>query len=176
MAAYPQLANRFRIEILKDSDSSSAVSTPRSLTEGGYSLMEVMIVLVIIVALGSISIPSIVGIMESFRLDTSASLIESKLSDARMNAIKLNRNVRLTIDTGAATVQVEYTDGGTVTVGPEESLGDDISFVAPPTPATITFDALGWPTTAPETVRLKIDRTGELRNVTVSATGRVTIS
>jgi len=167
MAAYPRLANRLYTEMLNLTFSPS--------DHRGYSMMEVMVVLTIVVALGSVTIPSIVGTMEAFRLDTSASLIQSKLSDARMNAIKLNRNVRLAIDTGAGTVQVEYTDGGTVTVGAEEKLGEGISFVSP-TPSTITFDALGWPTTAPATVRLEIDRTGDLRNVTVSATGRMTIS
>ena len=145
-------------------------------SQSGFTLIEASVVLVVLAVLGSLTIPSLTGTMELFRLETSASLIESKLVEARMNAIKLNRNVRLGIYPGTRTVQVEYTDGGTVTVGPEEGLEPGISFVDPPTPATITFDALGWPTASPATVRLTIDRTGGLKNVTVSPTGRVTIS
>lgn len=144
--------------------------------ERGFSLVEISLVVLILLILGSAAMPFFAESIELFRLETSASVIDTKVGDARLNALKLNRNVKLVIDTAARTVQVQYEDGGPVNVGAAETLASGISFVAPPTPPEITFDPLGWPTTAPETIRLQRDRSGGLRNITISPTGRVTIN
>ncbi|MDA2924402.1 GspH/FimT family pseudopilin [Acidobacteria bacterium AH-259-L09] len=144
--------------------------------ERGFTLVEISLVVLILLILGSAAMPFFAESIELFRLETSASVIDTKVGDARLNALKLNRNVKLVIDTAARTVQVQYEDGGPVNVGAAQTLPSGISFVAPPTPPEITFDPLGWPTTAPETIRLKRDRSGDLRNITISPTGRVTIN
>ncbi len=146
------------------------------LNQGGFSMVELAIVLTVVLVLAAVTFPSIVATMSLYRLETSASVIEGKLADARINAIKRNRQVWLLLDSTAKSARLQYSDGGTIDVGTEEFLGTGISFVSP-TPGQITFDAQGWPTGSPPfTVRLEVDSSGDQRNVTVSPTGKITIS
>ena len=145
------------------------------MNERGYSAVELVMAVGITIMMAAITYPSIVASMDLLRLETSVAMIEGKLGDARINAIKRNRQVWLKFDSAQKSVQVQYDDGGTVDVGPEGYLGTGISF-ASPTPTQLTFDAQGWPTVAPETARLEIDRTGDQKDITVSLTGKVTIS
>ena len=139
-------------------------------------MVELAIVLMVVLVLAAVTFPSIVTTMGLYRLETSASMIEGKLADARINAIKRNRQVWLLLDSTANSANLQYDDGGTTDLGTEEFLGIGINFVSP-TPSQIAFDAQGWPTGSPPfTVRLEVENFGDQKNVTVSPTGKVTIN
>ena len=131
----------------------------KGMNKQGYSIQELCIVLAISGILGAVAYPNIVLSLETYRLETSAFMVESKLADAKINAIKRSRQTWLLFDNSAKSVQIQYSDGGTVNVGPEGLLETGISFVSP-TPSQIIYDPVGWPTSAPLTVRLEIDRSG----------------
>ncbi len=139
-------------------------------------MFELAIVITVVLVLAAFTFPSIVTTMSLYRFETSASMIEGKLADARINAIKRNRQVWLLLDSTAKSAKLQYNDGGAIDVGTEEFLGTGINFVSP-TPSQITFDAQGWPTGSPPfTVRLEVENFGDQKNVTVSPTGKVTIN
>ncbi len=139
-------------------------------------MVELAIALTVVLVLAAVTFPSIVTTMSLYRLETSAYMIEGKLADARINAIKRNRQVWLFFDSTAMSARLQYNDGGTIDLGTEEFLGNDTNFVSP-TPSQIAFDGQGWPTGSPPfTVRLEAENYGYQRNVTVSPTGKITIN
>ncbi len=143
----------------------------------GFSLLELLIVVTIVLVISAFAIPNVVVTMESSRLRTSASMIRSKLMDARINAIKRNRPAWIAIDLAAGTVQAQIAGFGDL--GAPGRLEGGVAFVAP-TPVQITFDSLGRPTDVPSapphTVRLQVTRSGQQRNVIISPTGRITVN
>lgn len=148
----------------------------------GYSLLELVLVLGLAIILMVIAIRGILITLERYRLDSSASMIVSTLQDARINAIKRNRPVWVAIDLSGGSAQVWTTDPGG---GPDLALAipgllpTGIAFTGS-TPAQITFDSMSRPTTTPtpppHTVLLEVVRSGQQKTVTVSPTGRATVS
>ncbi len=144
--------------------------------ECGFSMVELAIALTVILILAAVTFPRIVTTMGLYRLETSASMIEGKLADARINAIKRNRQVWLLLDSTANSAKLQYIDGGTIDLGTKEFLATGIKFVSP-TPGQITFDAQGWPTGSPPLeVILEVENSGDKKILEVSATGKITIS
>ena len=141
----------------------------------GFTLVEVLIVITTVMVLVAISMPQVLTILELYRLDISTSLVEGKVADARINAIKLNRYISLAVDIDGRSLQVQYNDGGTVNLGPPAILPEGIVLLAP-TPTEITFDAWGGAIAAPKTYRLEVERTGTRKDVTVSPTGKITVN
>lgn len=146
------------------------------LNECGFSMVELTIALTVVLVLAAVTFPSIVTTMGLYRLETSASMIEGKLAEARINAIKRNRQVWLLLDSTANSAKLQYIDGETKPLGTEEFLGTGIQFVSP-TPGQITFDAQGWLTGSPPLeVKLEVENSGDQKTLEVSATGKITIS
>lgn len=144
--------------------------------ERGLTMVELLIVIVVVLVLAAITFPTIMTTMSLLRLETSVAMIEGKLADGRINAIKRNRQVWLLLDSTANSAKLQYNDGGTINLGTEEFLGTGIKFISP-TPSQIAFDAQGWPTGSPPlTVRLEVEISGDQKNVTVSPTGKITIN
>jgi len=78
------------------------------------------------------------------------------------------------LDSTANSAKLQYIVGETL--GTEEILGTGIKFVSP-TPGQITFDAQGWLTGSPSLqVTLEVENSGDQKNITVSPTGKITIS
>ncbi len=145
----------------------------------GFSLVELVVAVTVILILTAIAIPNINQTMESYRLETSASAIVGKLMDARINAIKRNRPAWLAINLAAGSSQVQIANPAppppAANLGTLELLPRGMVFMNPPTPAQITFDSLGR-IAAPQTVRLQVVRSGQQKTITVSPTGKVTVN
>ncbi len=146
--------------------------------QDGFTLMELMISTAVIMVLTTIVLPGIAGTLEAYRLETSAFLIEGKLVEARLNAIKRNQQVWLKVELGAGNFQIQTTDpanpGVDINLGGTQYLPNMVTFEAS-TPAEMTFTSLGRPT-SPSTVTLKAAETGEQKSIAVSATGRIQIN
>lgn len=93
-----------------------------------------------------------------------------------MNAIKRNQTVFLTVNRTARTVQVQYTSGGTTTsVGAALTLPGQVSF-ADTSATSITYNSLGQLTTTARTLTINGEKSGDTKTITISATGKVTVS
>ena len=141
-------------------------------------MMELMIATVVIMVLTAIVIPGIAATLEAYRLETSAFLIESKLVEARLTAIKRNQQVWLKFELGAGNFQIQTADpvnpGVNINLGGTQYLPTMVTFEAS-TPTEMTFTSLGRPT-SPSTVTLKAADSGEQKSIAVSATGRIQIN
>lgn len=70
----------------------------RGLTsQNGFSLIELLIVVVIVSIIAALSILALQRTMALSKLDTGVSILSSKISEARSNAIKHNRQARVVI-------------------------------------------------------------------------------
>lgn len=146
----------------------------RSVRWRGFSLIEVLVSLAVLLIIGGIVVTAFLSAGEMLRLDSSARRVVGRLEDARFSAIKRNRHVWLTIDIDARAFQVQ--SAGPVNIGPMESLAAGVDF-ANPTALQITFDSLGRPTPAlAQTVTLRSSSSGQLKSITVTAPGRITIN
>ena len=140
----------------------------------GFSLFEVMIVLVIASALVLLLVPNVSRTLQTWRLDGSASMIYSKVMEARMNAIKRNRQSWLSIDSAGGEVQIQTTDDTptTIDVGDPGLLQSTVSFQTG-SPAEVRFDSMGRPAALRTIV---IETTDMSKTITISATGRVAVN
>ena len=139
--------------------------------ERGFSLIELLIVLVVVGVLVSVSVIGVQSTMRLRRVDTGAALVASKLTEARSNAIKRNKQIRLAIDTANRRLQVF---DGTTAVGHPEYLPTGVTFTGTP-PAQIAFDSVGRLTTASQTLTLSAQGAGVTKGVQVSPSGKVTL-
>ena len=76
----------------------------------GFSLPELLIVLLIIGILIVFALPQSLRQLQLYRLETSVSVISNKLTETRMNAIKHNRSAWLRLDITANTAQIRSTN------------------------------------------------------------------
>lgn len=142
----------------------------------GFSVVELIIVVALVGILVAIAIPSITRTLELSRLDTSASIVASKLSEARINAIKRNRTTWLEINPVSRTVQVRSTDGAgaTVNLGFPATLPEGVIFSNSDN-MQITITSLGRLSGASQTVTLRTARTAQSKSLTITPAGRVTV-
>ncbi len=70
-------------------------------SEYGFAFIEIAMVTIMIAIVSSITVPQLAGSLELYRLDISASMIQGKLVEARLNATKRNRQVQLLFDQSA---------------------------------------------------------------------------
>ena len=141
---------------------------------GGFTLFELMIVVLIILAVSIITVPNVDRTLQTFRLDGSASMIYNKTLEARLNAIKRNRQAWLAIDSDNGEVQVRSTDDTpeTIDVGTPGLLQRTVGFQEG-TPVEIRFDSMGRPTVA----RTIVIETADMeKTITISATGRIRVN
>lgn len=154
--------------------SGSAIDS----SAGGISVIELLCAVTVIVVVMAIAVPSISKQLDIYRLDTSASLIAGKMREARMNAIKRNRQTWLALDASARTLKVQTTDASnpsvTVNLGQQEFLPLRIGFSGNP-PSQISFDSMGRPL-ATQTIILTGTNSGSQKTITVSAAGRITLN
>jgi prepilin-type N-terminal cleavage/methylation domain-containing protein len=149
--------------------------------EHGFSVMELLIVVFILLVLMAAALPSVNRTIQLWRLETSTAMVVAKIADARMNSIKRNRPSWLLINAGAGTIQVQSTNPATnavMNIGAAEQVRRGVNLVAP-TPANVTFDSLGWPTGGvAQTIRLQnaANAGNDQKNVNISVTGRVTVT
>lgn len=139
---------------------------------GGFTMLELLIVVAVLVIIGGIALPAAEEGMRRHRLQASASMIAGKLTEARINALKRNRATWLLIDVDARRVQVQTTGAGGAAenLGEPGDLSEGVAFGT--VPEQVDYDAMGR-TTAVQSI--EVTAGAQARTVTVRLTGAATI-
>lgn len=141
---------------------------------GGFSLAELIVLLVAVGALISLSLPAFTSYYKSAQVRAAAATIAAQLNQGRQLAIQRNQSVCVHI----ASTAVHYAQGGcagTVWVGPGTDAGGNI-----PAPAGITLTASADPVfsnlgAATPAATVTVTRGSASLTVIVSSLGRVTV-
>jgi prepilin-type N-terminal cleavage/methylation domain-containing protein len=127
----------------------------RAKTARGFSVVELVVVLAIILVLSSIAIPSLMSSMRTYRISSSASSLSALLQRARFEAIRQNKvmNVRTKVVGGNTAVYIDLNNNSQM--DPDEPMlmqTSDIQFMAAggsvPGPASTGFPTAvtpAWP-------------------------------
>ena len=83
----------------------------------GYSMVELVIAVLIIITVAGIAIPKIVTVTQNFRLENDIRSISAQIFLARMRAASAGTNSRVNFNTSANTYQIEVLTSGTLTSG-----------------------------------------------------------
>jgi prepilin-type N-terminal cleavage/methylation domain-containing protein len=148
------------------------VAERRRREQSGFSLLEMLVALALLLVIAAVALPNVAGVMESNRLQASTSMLASKLAEARINALKRNRPVWLRVDAARGSVQVQTSGSGgaILDVGAPGLLPSGVAFVAPV--LELQFDSVGRPSNPPPRT-LTVESVGSRarRSVNVSPAG-----
>ena len=152
----------------------------RLINHHGFSLAELLIVVALITVLGSIVFPGMQATLEAYRLNSAAYLIEGKLMDTKLNAIKRNRLVRLALDLGGRGYRIRTKDpvtGEWVDLeGTENYLPSGVTF-ATSSPPTIEFTSMGrLNPLAAATLTLEGAGGEQTTTISVSTSGKIEVN
>lgn len=131
----------------------------------GFTIIELMIVIVIVSILAAVAAPSFRNLLAVTRIKTASSDIHLSLTRARSEAIK--RNTNITVDAASG-----WLAGWTVTNGIEAHAaisGDDITITGP---SAVTYTPNGRATTNPIQISLTSTETIVARCVSVTLSGQ----
>lgn len=143
----------------------------------GFTLIEMMLVVALGAVLAGIALPNLLSLNRAYRLSTASAVVAGKVHQARVNALKRNRQAWVQVDGAAGTVQVQVAGvGGTEDIGGPEFLPQGVTFGTGAATATLTFDAMGRPLNPPQAIQLLIAGSGLTRTITVTSTGRVAVN
>ena len=143
-----------------------------------FSLIELIILLAIIGVLCAIAIPNMISARQGFRMQTASSTVVHRLGEARIESVKRNRQVDVTLDNAARTLTATVTNAGGVTtiIAGQEYLPAGVVFnLGGGATYLISFDSMGRPVTPPRAFLVQYPGSGLSRTVTVQSTGRITI-
>jgi len=142
----------------------------------GFSLIEVLIVLIIIAILVVAALPQIQQSLRLYRVETASGLLANRLTEARLTAIKYNRAAWLEINTTSKSFEVWTTDKNNQPVRTRLAvpISDDVSIVSG-SPSRITFNSLGRnQSNSNEIIKFKLANSSFCRQVSVSIVGNIT--
>ena len=142
----------------------------------GFSLPEVLIVLLIIAILVVAAIPQIQRNLQLYRLESAAGLLSNRLTEARLTAVKHNRAAWLEINGISRTLDVWTTNAANQPIRAKQSLTipDSISIVSG-SPSRVTFNSLGRnQSNSINVIKFQLLNTNVCKSVTVSAVGNIT--
>jgi prepilin-type N-terminal cleavage/methylation domain-containing protein len=88
----------------------------------GFSLLELLVVLIIMSVLSAVAAPGVSRMMENYRVKATSRQLISDLQLAKMKAVSENANYQVYFDLVNAKYRVEKSDG--TNNGPWRSLGD----------------------------------------------------
>lgn len=115
--------------------------SPRKRNLQGFSLPEVLIVVLVIAILVVLAVPQLTSSLQLNRIQTGSSIVSSKLAEAKMIAVKQNKQVSFILDEANQQVWIE---ANSAVIGNVESLPTDIKIkISPNTSATkesVTFN------------------------------------
>jgi Tfp pilus assembly protein FimT len=148
-----------------------------SAKESGFSLQEIIIVLLIVLILLVLAIPGTIRTLQLYRLDTSVSVIANKLMETRMNAIKRNRTTWLRLDKTAGTAQIRSTNsaGQTIDVNYSERLPQG-TVLDESDSIEISFDSIGRSSTGTQTFTIQENNSSKRKDITISPAGKISVS
>jgi prepilin-type N-terminal cleavage/methylation domain-containing protein len=144
----------------------------------GFSLIELIIVVLVIAILGMLALPSIQRTLELYRLESGSSYIVHRLTEVRLAAIKRNRDSWLEIDQANRTLTLKSNNdaGQQISLGFPTYLPEDIQFVGV-TPGSVAFTSLGRNRANVNTqIKLKLAAANRFKTISIGATGRITIA
>jgi Tfp pilus assembly protein FimT len=96
--------------------SIAVTRSPQAHASRGYSLVELVIVIFIVIIMAGIAIPKVVGVTQNARMANDIRSIYSQIFLARMRAASAGARSRLNFNTTANTYQIEVLTGGTWTI------------------------------------------------------------
>jgi Tfp pilus assembly protein FimT len=158
---------------------------PKVSSEAGFSIVELLIVLLILVTVSAMAVPNFRAVEAAWALDSAGADVAGQLTNARLNALKRNRQTWLLVTVPTSTVQVQTfdEDGNVAAVGIPSLLPRTVGVVTGGNASTqrIRFDSMGRPVDAvgviaEQNIQLRHARTQRLRNVVVTTTGRITVN
>lgn len=138
-------------------------------SQRGAGLTELIILLVVIAVLTSVTMPAVKDTLESCSLEASAGSFVRQLFDARMAAIRLNRETSLKIDPAGGTMRISTPEPGSS--GTAVFLPGGVKF-APDCPAEIRIDTAGRPVT-PYAVTLELPKSRRQKKLEISVSGKI---
>jgi len=152
------------------------MSAPPSKNIQGFSLPEVMIVVIIIAILVVLAVPQLNSSLQLNRIQTASSLIASKLSEAKAIAVKQNKSVSFVVDENNMKVWIE---ANSTVIGAVEQLPQQIKVkISPDTSATkeyVTFNSMGVLSTTPATILPYYEAKRLELPITISISGKITL-
>ena len=143
----------------------------------GFSLLELILVIAIIGIVTAIAIPNMVSARQGFRMQSASSTVLHRLGEARMESVKRNRRVDVTLDNATRSLTARMTNafGVTTIIAGPEYLPEGVVFNLGAATYEISFDSMGRPMTPPRTFMMQYPGSGLARTVTVQTTGRIVI-
>jgi type IV fimbrial biogenesis protein FimT len=146
--------------------------------QNGFSLIELVIVLLVIAILVTLAIPSIQRTLQLYRLETGTSYILHRLTEARLAAIKRNRDTWLEINATNGSLNVKSTNdsGQQITLGYPTKIPEGVQFSTAP-PSSVIFSSLGRNRANANTqIKLKLAATNQIKTINIGVTGNITIT
>lgn len=140
---------------------------------GGFTLTELLIVLIIAAIVSSMALPKFFSFVRYLSARSAVSQVVADLSLARTQAVREGRTVSLRV-TGTSTYQVTLDNGAAVvrTIKSVNVRGGQRDVSLSPTTARFIFDSRGM-LAAGSASQLLVKRTGRADTVSISAVGRV---
>lgn len=142
----------------------------------GFSLPELLVVVLIIAILAVASIPSISANLRLYRLESAIGLISNRLVEARLSAIKRNRAAWVTVNGNTRNIEIwSRNDAGqTVALAAPILIPQNVVINGVQT-STFTFTSLGRnQSAANNTIALQLSNLSNCKALTVTVAGRIT--
>jgi Tfp pilus assembly protein FimT len=141
--------------------------------ETGFSMPEILIVLLTISILTVLALPRSIRQLQLYRLETSVAVMGNKLMETRMSAIKRNRTSWLRLD---KTTKIRSTNsaGQTIDVNFPENFPQGVVLDSPGT-VEISFDSLGRLAASTQTFVLREVNSNKRKSITVSPAGKISV-
>ncbi|MBW3570283.1 MAG: GspH/FimT family pseudopilin [Gemmatimonadetes bacterium] len=152
---------------------TTATTVRRRDSRGGFTLTELLIVLILAAIISSMALPRFFGFIRHLNARSATSQVVGDLTMARTQAVREGRSVSVRM-TGPSTYQVTVDNGAAVlrTIKTVDVRGGQRDISVSPTTARVTFNSRGM-LTAASAQQLLVNRTGKVDTVSISAVGRV---
>lgn len=149
---------------------------PPTKNNSGFSLIEIVVVMLVIAILVVLAIPQMTSNLQLNRIQTGSSIVATKLGEAKLLAIKQNKQVSFVLDEINQQIWIE---ANSTKIGATLNLPQNIKIkISPDTTATkefVTFNSMGALVTTPSTISTYYALKQLEVPVDVSISGKVTI-